>query len=55
MACFQCADCGKRSRNAYRCRGCGVRRQVEVCRAHGTRCLPGCRMCRILVRSQSGF
>lgn len=54
MACFQCADCGKRSRNAFRCRGCGVRRQVEVCSAHGTRCLSNCRVCRILVRSQSG-
>ncbi|HUR02500.1 MAG TPA: hypothetical protein VM347_08170 [Nonomuraea sp.] len=55
MARFQCADCGNRSRSAYGCRRCGTRRQVEVCTSHGTRCLPGCRPCRILARSQSGL
>ncbi|MFE3451582.1 hypothetical protein ACFXJ8_21930 [Nonomuraea sp. NPDC059194] len=54
MARFQCSDCGNRSRDAFGCR-CGAARQVEICASHGTRCLSGCRVCRILVRSQSGF
>ncbi|GGO67093.1 hypothetical protein [Nonomuraea cavernae] len=55
MTRFQCTDCGNRSRSAYRCRRCGTRRQVEVCASHGARCLAGCRLCRILTRSQSGI
>lgn len=54
MARFQCADCGNRSRDALTCR-CGAARQIEICTAHGTRCLHGCIRCRILIRSQSGF
>jgi hypothetical protein len=55
MSRFQCPDCGTRSRNGISCRRCGTtaHRQIQVCQMHGTRCLPGCRVCRILTRSQT--
>ncbi len=55
MSCrFQCPDCGTRSANPYGCRRCGASagRQLQRCTAHGVRCLPGCRVCRLLTRSQ---
>jgi len=51
---FQCSECGMRSTTAYGCRRCGTTsgRQLQRCTAHGLRCLPGCRVCRLLTRSQ---
>ncbi|SDM36757.1 hypothetical protein SAMN05421874_1624 [Nonomuraea maritima] len=51
---FQCSDCGTRSASPYGCRRCGTTtgRQLQRCTTHGARCMPGCRFCRLLTRSQ---
>ncbi|WP_187415123.1 hypothetical protein [Nonomuraea sp. PA05] len=47
---FQCCECGKRTRSPFGCR-CGGGRPAQRCVIHGARCQPGCRVCRMLVRS----